>query len=151
MSQIGSSTFRSILPAEGQSADRFRPAPRPAQADAPRPATGLPTTRRRLTAAVAMALVPWVFTGSARAAPSASAPGRADFPNVALLNQDGQTVRFYDDFVRGHHTVAINFIYAQCGDICPMTMGNLARVQVLPGRAARPGRAPGLDQHRSGA
>lgn len=125
MSQIGSSAFPSILPAEGQSADRFRPAARPA--------TGLPTTRRRVAAAAAVALVPWAIPGSARAAPAASAPGRADFPNVALLNQDGRTVRFYDDLVRGHHTVAISFMYAQCGDICPMTMANLARVQALLG------------------
>ena len=48
-----------------------------------------------------------------------------------LLNQHGKSLRFYDDLIRGGHTVAIHFIYAQCGDICPMTMTNLAQVQAL--------------------
>jgi protein SCO1 len=84
-------------------------------------------TRRRFAAAAV--LLPW----SAHGAPSALPPDRADFSNVVLLNQDGRAVRFYDDLVRGKHMVVINFIYAQCGDICPMTMSNLARVQELLG------------------
>lgn len=87
--------------------------------------------RRRFAAAVALA--PWALHGPALGAPSAQPPGRADFPNVVLRNQDGKSIRFYDDLIRGDHTVAINFIYAQCGDICPMTMANLARVQELLG------------------
>jgi protein SCO1 len=88
-------------------------------------------TRRRFAAAAVLlscsAHVP------ARAAPSALPPDRTDFSNVVLLNQDGRALRFYDDLVRGRHMVVINFIYAQCGDICPMTMSNLARVQELLG------------------
>jgi protein SCO1/2 len=87
--------------------------------------------RRRF--AVAVALAPWAVHWSALGAPSALPPGRADFPNVVLLNQDSKTIRFYDDLIRGDHTVVINFFYAQCGDICPMTMANLARVQELLG------------------
>lgn len=87
--------------------------------------------RRRFAAAVALA--PWAAHWPAFGAPSALPPGRADFPNVVLLNQDSKTIRFYDDLIRGDHTVVINFIYAQCGDICPMTMANLARVQELLG------------------
>jgi protein SCO1/2 len=52
------------------------------------------------------------------------------FPNVALTTQDGATVRFYDDLIRGK-IVAINFIYTKCGDICPGMMLNLGRVQEL--------------------
>jgi protein SCO1/2 len=63
-----------------------------------------------------------------RAAATAS-----ELPNVSLVNQDGQSLRFYDDLVRGKHTVAINFIYAQCADICPGTTANLTRVQDLLG------------------
>lgn len=87
--------------------------------------------RRRFAAAVALA--PWAVHWPAFGAPNALPPGRDDFPDVLLLNQDGKTIRFYDDLIRGDHTVAINFIYAQCGDICPMTMANLARVQALLG------------------
>jgi len=87
--------------------------------------------RRRFAAAVVLA--PWALHEPALAAPSALPPGRADFPNVLLLNQDGRAIHFYDDLIRGDHTVAINFIYAQCGDICPMTMANLAKVQELLG------------------
>jgi protein SCO1/2 len=96
----------------------------------PHPAAVPPIGRRQL--ATVLALAAW--TGSqARAAPSASPPDRADLPNVVLLNQHGEPVRFYDDLVRGDHTVAINFMYAQCADICPMTTANLARVQGLLG------------------
>jgi len=87
--------------------------------------------RRRFAAAVALA--PWAVHGPALGAPSALPPGRADFPNVVLLNQDGRAIHFYDDLIRGDHTVAINFIYAQCADICPMTTANLVRVQGLLG------------------
>jgi protein SCO1 len=73
------------------------------------------------------------FSSVVRAAPRAGPPGAADFPNPELTNQDGRRVRFYDDLVRGNRSVVISFIYAQCGDICPMTMANLARVQALLG------------------
>ena len=88
-------------------------------------------SRRRLATALVMAPC-IVVAPCARAAPG-GAPGRADFPNVELLNQDGKTLRFYDDLIRGDHTVVINFIYAQCGDICPLTMTHLSQVQLLLG------------------
>ena len=88
-------------------------------------------TRRRFAAAVALA--PGAVCWPALGAPNALPPGRADFPDVVLLNQDGRAIRFYDDLIRGDHTVVIHFIYAQCGDICPMTMANLGRVQDLLG------------------
>ena len=86
--------------------------------------------RRRFTAT---ALLAAGAAGRVSAAPSAVPPGRADFPNAELLNQHGRTIRFYDDLIRGNRTVAINFVFAQCGDICPMTLANLARVQALLG------------------
>jgi protein SCO1/2 len=65
---------------------------------------------------------------------SAAQPGgRAGFPDVLLTDQDGRPVRFYDDLVRGEHTVVINFIYAQCAEICPATTANLVMVQELLG------------------
>ena len=89
-------------------------------------------TRRQL--AVALLLPTGLLQGPALGAPTAQPPDRADFPNVSLVNQDRQAVRFYDDLVRGDHTVVINFMFAQCADICPMTTANLARVQALLGQ-----------------
>ena len=85
---------------------------------------------RRLAA---VALVPLEINWPVSDAPNTQPPGRANFPNVVLLNQDSKRVRFYDDLILGNHTVVINFIYAQCGDICPTTMANLANVQELLG------------------
>lgn len=54
------------------------------------------------------------------------------FPNVPLVTQDGKTVRFYDDVIKGK-VVAINFIYTSCGDVCPLDTAALRRVQKLIG------------------
>ena len=54
------------------------------------------------------------------------------FPNVPLVTQDGKTVRFYDDVIKGK-VVAINFIYTKCPDVCPMDTAALRRVQKLIG------------------
>lgn len=67
--------------------------------------------------------------------PSASAENRwgADyFPNVALTTQDGTTVKFYDDLLKGK-SVAINVIYTSCKDECPLETARLAQVQKLLG------------------
>jgi protein SCO1/2 len=87
--------------------------------------------KRRLIC-TALALSPFA-TQRALAAPGGASPRPAAFPNVELLDQDGKKLRFFDDLIRGSHTVVIGFIYAQCGDICPMTMSNMARVQGLLG------------------
>ncbi len=88
-------------------------------------------TRRRLITSLAMGTCATQL--QADAAPGTTPPGRAEFPNVVLLNQHGERLRFFDDFIRGDRTVVIGFIYAQCGDICPLTMSNLALVQGLLG------------------
>src|SRR5438270_2394055 len=49
---------------------------------------------------------------------SASGPGAQYFTNTPLVTQDGKTVHFFDDLIRGK-SVVINFIYTQCGDSCP--------------------------------
>ena len=54
------------------------------------------------------------------------------FPNVALQDQDGRTVRFYDDLIR-NKVVAINFVYTTCTDICPLDTAQLRRVQEILG------------------
>jgi len=54
------------------------------------------------------------------------------FPNVPLITQDGQTVRFYDDLLKGKRVV-INLIYTHCKDVCPLETAKLVQVQRLLG------------------
>lgn len=55
------------------------------------------------------------------------------FPNVKLKTQDNQSVRLYDDLLKGK-SVLINFFYANCKDgVCPVTTENLVKFQKLLG------------------
>jgi protein SCO1 len=63
---------------------------------------------------------------------NASGPGAAYFSNTPLVTQDGNTVHFYDDLIKGK-SVVINFIYTECGDSCPLETAKLAQVQRLLG------------------
>jgi protein SCO1/2 len=64
-------------------------------------------------------------------------PGASYFPNVTLTTQDGTTVRFYDDLIKGK-IVAINLIYTTCKYACPLETARLAQVQrVLGDRMGR--------------
>lgn len=58
--------------------------------------------------------------------------GASRFPNVPLLTQDGRTVHFYDDLLKGK-AVVINVIYTRCKDSCPLETAKLAQVQRLLG------------------
>lgn len=64
------------------------------------------------------------------AAPKGSPWGAGYFPNLELVNQDGKTVRFYDDLLKDK-VVVVNFIYTHCGDSCPMQTANLRQVYKL--------------------
>jgi protein SCO1 len=50
------------------------------------------------------------------------------FPNIELITQDGKTVHFYDDLVKGK-IVAIDFIYTTCQYACPLETARMAQVQ----------------------
>lgn len=63
---------------------------------------------------------------------SGSKWGASYFPNVELVNQDGKSVRFFDDMIKDK-VVIINFMYAGCGDTCPLETARLANVQRLLG------------------
>jgi len=54
------------------------------------------------------------------------------FPNVPLTTHEGTTVRFYDDLLKGK-SVAINVIYTNCKDACPLETAQLVQVQRLLG------------------
>jgi len=62
----------------------------------------------------------------------ATGPGAQYFTNTPLVTQEGKTVRFYDDLLKGK-SVIINFIYTECGDSCPLETAKLAQVQRLLG------------------
>ena len=64
------------------------------------------------------------------AAPKHWAPN--EFPNVQLTTQDGAKVRFYDDLLKGK-SVAIDLIYTDCKDECPLETARLVQVQKLLG------------------
>ena len=78
----------------------------------------------------------------AAAVPAAAAGTRDDgrpspIPDLELLDQDGKTVRFYSDLVKGK-TVVVNFIFTTCTTICPPLGATFARVQKeLGARAGR--------------
>lgn len=54
------------------------------------------------------------------------------FPNVPLITQDGKTVHFYNDLLKGK-TVAIELIYTHCVDSCPLETARLVQAQKLLG------------------
>src|SRR5919198_3063567 len=67
-----------------------------------------------------------------RAAPTTQRWAANEFPNVPVTTQDGATVRFYDDLIKGK-AVAIDFIYTTCKDECPLETARLVQVQKLLG------------------
>jgi protein SCO1/2 len=50
------------------------------------------------------------------------------YPNVPLINQDGETLHFYDDVIKGK-VVTINFMFTSCGYSCPLETAKLREVQ----------------------
>src|SRR5918911_4533385 len=55
-----------------------------------------------------------------------------EFPNVPLVTQDGATVHFYDDLIKGK-AVAINLMYTSCKDECPLETARLVQTQKILG------------------
>jgi protein SCO1/2 len=66
------------------------------------------------------------------AAPAGPAWGTNYFPNVELIDQDGNKVRFYDDLLKDK-VLAISFIYTQCMDSCPLETAALRKVELVLG------------------
>jgi protein SCO1 len=76
------------------------------------------------TAALAVVAVSIPGTGNAQGRPWSE----GYVPNLPVVTQDGKTVRFYDDLIKGK-IVIISFIYTSCRDICPLTTARLAQVE----------------------
>lgn len=58
--------------------------------------------------------------------------GAGYFPNLPLVTQDGTTVRFYDDLLKGK-SVAVNVIYTRCKDECPLETARMVQLQRIFG------------------
>ncbi len=93
-----------------------------------------PKSSSNITAVVALLLAAssLVYVSPAAAAPAGSRWGADYFPNVPLITQDGKTVHFYDDLLKGK-IVAIDLIYTHCQDSCPLETARLAQVQRMLG------------------
>jgi protein SCO1/2 len=87
-----------------------------------------------LAVAAAAVLTPalYLLVGVTPAQADNSHWGANYFPNVPLITQDGKTIHFYDDMLKGK-IVLINFIYTECGDVCPLETAKLAQVYRLLG------------------
>ncbi len=59
---------------------------------------------------------------------AAASMDAGSYPNVPLVNQDGKTLRFYDDVIKGK-VVTINFMFTSCVDSCPLETAKLLEVQ----------------------
>ena len=79
---------------------------------------------RTLTATLCAGALSLLTIGAAAAE---NAYGANYFPNVPLTTQDGKTVKFYDDLIKGK-SVAINVIYTSCKDECPLETAKMAQL-----------------------
>jgi len=94
-----------------------------------RPRSSDPSIARIAGACLLAALA---VLASVRVSADNSRWGANYFPNVTLTTQDGRSVHFYDDLLKGK-VVAINLIYTSCEYNCPLETARLAQVQKLLG------------------
>jgi len=81
--------------------------------------------QRRILASLAVLAAALVSAPNIAAAQS---PGSDYFPNLPVVTQDGKTVRFYDDLIKGK-IVVISFIFTSCTDFCPLTTARMLQVE----------------------
>ena len=68
------------------------------------------------------------MTAAEQKAEQEAARAREYFTNLDLINQDGETVRFFDDVLKGQ-VVVINFIFTNCEGACPLMTHKLSLVR----------------------
>ena len=95
------------------------------------------TIRTMMTACMicwlALAAAPSAFAESADSATAPTAEqeeerARSYFTNLELINQDGETVRFFDDVLK-NRVVVISFIFTNCEGACPLITQKLTLVR----------------------
>ena len=99
---------------------------------------GLPVYTKRFLATVSIALA--LMLSSALYASNTSDADRIAaeekarnyFSNLEVIDQDGQTLRFYDDLLKDK-VVVINFIFTNCQGACPLMTQNLTMVRDMLG------------------
>ena len=79
-----------------------------------------------------VAFLALLLSGNGHALSDVSRWGDEYFPNVPLINEEGETVYFFDDLIKDK-IVAINFIYTHCAETCPLETAQLVRVQKIIG------------------
>jgi cytochrome oxidase Cu insertion factor (SCO1/SenC/PrrC family) len=59
---------------------------------------------------------------------AAEAKARDYFSNVELVDQDGRSLKFYDEVLKGN-VVVISFIFTNCQSACPLMTRNLMMIR----------------------
>jgi protein SCO1/2 len=80
--------------------------------------------RRRFGFALLMFVQFLAFDASAQD----DSPARRYFTDVVLLNQNGASLRFYTDLIKGKTVIMIPF-FTSCTGACPVMNQNLAKIQ----------------------
>jgi protein SCO1/2 len=80
--------------------------------------------RRVMTAALAALAI---LCASARSE-AQTRRGPEFFPNLPVVNQDGEKLKFYDDLIKDK-IVIVMFIYTSCTDICPLTTARMTLIE----------------------
>jgi len=82
--------------------------------------------------AIIMGFSPYVTASAGTADAESEQKAREYFTNLEVIDQDGQSLRFYDDVLKGK-VVAINFIFTNCQGACPLMTRNMTVVRDMLG------------------
>ena len=83
---------------------------------------------RRMRLAALAVLVALTVSIPARLEAQGRRWGEGYIPKLPVVTQDGKTLRFYDDVIKGK-IVVVNFIYTTCPDICGLTTARLSQAE----------------------
>jgi cytochrome oxidase Cu insertion factor (SCO1/SenC/PrrC family) len=91
---------------------------------------------RKITVAVCTAIImgfsPFLTASAGTANAESEQKAREYFTNLEVIDQDGQSLRFYDDVLKDK-VVAINFIFTNCQGACPLMTRNMTVVRDMLG------------------
>lgn len=82
---------------------------------------------------VALCIGAWSFhaagqAGKAPASPPESSAAQRYFTDTELINQNGESVRFYSDLLK-NRIVVINTFFTECVSVCPLLNRNMQAIQ----------------------